>query len=69
MSADSPKGQPPLPSAQLALATILQAHAGVSDDEVIGATVKDRRWQLMLDCLDADAPPFAKARWWGSGSG
>jgi hypothetical protein len=58
--ADSPKGQPPVPPAQLALATILQAYAGVSDDEVIEATVMDRRWQLALDCLGADEPPFAK---------
>src|SRR6266705_915278 len=58
--ADSPKGQPPVPPAQLALATILQAYTGVSDDEVIEATVMDRRWQLVLDCLDADAPAFAK---------
>src|SRR5713226_5532081 len=57
---DSPKGQPPVPPAQLALATILQAYTGVSDDEVIEATVMDRRWQLVLDCLDAGAPPFAK---------
>jgi hypothetical protein len=33
--ADSPKGQPPVPPAQLALATILRAYAGMSDDEVI----------------------------------
>ena len=58
--ADRPKGQPPVPPARLALATILQAYAGVSDDEVIEATVMDRRWQLVLDCLDADAPPFSK---------
>src|SRR6266436_4732619 len=57
---DSPKGQPPVPPAQLALATIVQAYAGVSDDEVIEATVMDRRWQLVLDCMDADRPPFAK---------
>src|SRR6266536_45218 len=57
---DSPKGQPPVPPARLALATIVQAYAGVSDDEVIEATVMDRRWQLVLDCMDADAPPFAK---------
>ncbi len=55
--ADKPKGQPPVP---LALATILQAYAGVSDDEVIEATVMDRRWQLALDCLDADGAPFSK---------
>ena len=57
---DSPKGQPPVPPAQLALATILQAYTGVSDDEVIEATVMDRRWQLVLDCLGAEEPPFSK---------
>ena len=57
---DSAKGEPPVPPALLALATILQAYAGVSDDEVIEATVMDRRWQLVLDCKDADRPPFAK---------
>ena len=58
--ADSPKGQPPVPPAQLALATILQAYAKVSDDEVIEATVMDRRWQLVLDCTGAEEPPFSK---------
>src|SRR5712692_5662573 len=58
--ADSPKGQPPVPPAQLALATILQACTGVSDDEVIEATVMDRRWQLVLDCMGAEEPPFSK---------
>ena len=58
--ADRPKGQPPVPPARLALATILQAYTGVSDDEVIEATVMDRRWQLVLDCMNADEPPFSK---------
>src|SRR5271154_3511161 len=58
--ADSPKGQPPVPPARLALATILQAYTGVSDDEVIEATVMDRRWQLVLDCMGAEEPPFSK---------
>src|SRR6266513_3419536 len=57
---DSPKGQPPVPPARLALATILQAYAGVSDDEVIEATVMDRRWQLVLDCMGADHAPLSK---------
>ncbi len=57
---DSPKGQPPVPPAQLALALILQAYTGASDDEVIEACVMDRRWQLVLDCLDADRPPISK---------
>ncbi len=58
--ADSPKGQPPVPPARLALATILQACTGVSDDEVIEAAVMDRRWQLVLDCMNAEEPPFSK---------
>jgi hypothetical protein len=57
---DSSQGQPPVPPAMLALALILQAYTGVSDDEVIEATVMDRRWQLALDCLDAEEAPFSK---------
>ena len=57
---DSKRGQPPIPPAQLALATLLQAYTGASDDEVIEATTMDRRWQLVLDCLDAEEPPFSK---------
>src|SRR5499433_599062 len=57
---DQPQGQPPVPPAQLALATLLQAYTQVSDDEVIEATTMDRRWQLVLDCHDAETPPFSK---------
>src|SRR5579883_1704699 len=57
---DSAEGQPPVPPAQLALATILQAYTGASDAEVLEATVMDRRWQLVLDCLDCERPPFSK---------
>ncbi len=57
---DAPQGHPPVPPAQLALALILQAYTGVSDDEVIEATTMDRRWQLVLDCLDTETPPFSK---------
>ena len=49
-----------MPPARLALATILQAYTGASDDEVIEATAMDRRWQLVLDCMGAEEPPFAK---------
>src|SRR5256714_15338779 len=34
---DRKRGQPPIPPAQLALATLLQAYTGASDDEVIEA--------------------------------
>jgi hypothetical protein len=57
---DSALGHPPIPPAQLALATLLQAYTGASDDEVIEATTMDRRWQLVLDCLDCTESPFSK---------
>jgi hypothetical protein len=45
------RGQPPIAPAILALALILEAYTGVSDDEEIETTIMDRRWQLVLDCL------------------
>ncbi len=57
---DSTVGHCPVPPAQLALALILQAYTGVSDDEVIEASLMDRRWQLVLDCHDFTQPPFSK---------
>ena len=57
---DSTVGFCPVPPAQLALAIILQAYTGVSDEEVIEALVMDRRWQLVLDCLDCEQAPFGK---------
>ena len=47
--ADSPKGHLPVPPAQLALATILQAYTGASDAEAIEALSMDRRWRPWLD--------------------
>src|SRR5437763_13103295 len=57
---ESQRGHPPVPPALLALATILQAYTGVSDDEVIEASTMDRRWQLVLACVDTEEPPFSK---------
>lgn len=54
------RGQPPIAPAMLALALIVQAYMGISDDEVIEATVMDRRWQLVLNCLDSERAPFSK---------
>jgi hypothetical protein len=65
--ADRPLGQPPVPPARLALATILQAYTGASDDEVVEACEMDRRWQVVLDCLDAPRAPLARGRWSPSG--
>jgi hypothetical protein len=58
---DSRLGHPPIPPAKLALATVLQAYTGASDEEAIEAMVMDRRWQLVLGCLDAEEPPFSKS--------
>lgn len=57
---DSSVGLCPVPPAQLALFIILQAYTGVSDDEGIEAIEMDRRWQLVLDCLDCEKAPFSK---------
>jgi hypothetical protein len=57
---DAQRGQPPVAPARLAVALILEAYTGVSDDEVIEATLMDRRWQLVLDCVDTDEAPFSK---------
>ena len=44
---DSTVGQGPIPPAQIALAIILQAYLGISDDEVIEEMLMDQRWQLV----------------------
>jgi hypothetical protein len=54
------RGRCPVALAMLALAIVLQAYTGVSDDEAIEAALMDRRWQLVLDCLDTDQAPFSK---------
>ena len=59
--AESDYGHPPIAPAQVCLAIILQAYTGASDDEAIEALEMDRRWQLVLDCLDCERPPFSKA--------
>lgn len=61
MYQDSPVGQPPVPPAQVALSMIIQAYTGASDDEAIEAMTMDRRWQLVLDCLECEQAPFSKA--------
>ncbi len=52
MYADATKGHPPVPPAQLALTIILQAYTKASDAEAIEALTMDRRWQLVIDCLE-----------------
>ena len=61
MYAEVAKGHPPVPPAQLALTVILQAYTKASDAEAIEALTMDRRWQLVLDCLDCEVAPFSQA--------
>ncbi len=44
------RGQPPIAPAMLALVLILEAYTGVSDDEVIEATLMDRRARYLGLC-------------------
>ena len=60
MYADSPKGQPPLPPALLAMVTVLQAADGVSDEGAVNEAIFDRRWQMVLGCLGAEEAPFSQ---------
>ena len=54
----TPGGKAPVEAGVLALATRLQAYCNVGDREAVERTVMDKRWQLVLDCLGAEQPPF-----------
>jgi hypothetical protein len=53
-------GDPPHPPALLCMALLLQGYVGASDAEAIELTLMDLRWQMVLDCLGADEPPFSQ---------
>src|SRR5499426_3754530 len=56
----APGGKAPVDAGVLALATLLQAYCYVSDQEAVELTVMDKRWQMVLDCLGAEHPPFSR---------
>jgi Transposase DDE domain/Transposase domain (DUF772) len=56
----APGGRAPVEAGVLALATLLQAYCNVGDREAVERTVMDKRWQLVLDCLGAEPPPFSQ---------
>jgi hypothetical protein len=56
----TPGGKAPVEAGVLALATLLQAYCNVGDREAVERTVMDKRWQLVLDCLGAEQPPFSQ---------
>jgi len=55
-----PSGPEPVDAGLLALATLLQAYGHVGDRDAVELTVMDKRWQLVLDCLGAEHPPFSQ---------
>src|ERR1700722_14017248 len=53
-------GEEPHAPALLCMVTLLQGYVGASDAEAVELSVMDRRWQLVLDCLDVEEPPFSQ---------
>jgi hypothetical protein len=53
-------GDPPHPPALMCMVTLLQGYVGASDAEAVELSVVDLRWQMVLDCLGADDPPFSQ---------
>lgn len=60
MYSDTPRGTPPKPPALLAMVTLLQAYERKSDAGAVEEAVFDRRWQMVLDCMGAEEPPFSQ---------
>ena len=57
---DAPRGTKPKAPAQLLLVVLLQGFTGASDDDAVQNSETDLRWQLVLDCLDAEKAPFKR---------
>src|SRR5438874_10328233 len=55
-----PGGQAPVDAGLLALAALLQAYGHVGDRDAVELTVMDKRWQMVLDGLGAEQPPFSQ---------
>jgi len=53
-------GEEPNAPAMLCMALLLQAYVGASDADAVESAVMDRRWQMVLDCVGADEPPFSQ---------
>lgn len=53
-------GDPPHPPAMLCMVTLLQGYVGASDAEAVELAVMDLRWQMVLDCIGAEEPPFSQ---------
>jgi hypothetical protein len=59
-SSADPGGQAPVAVGLLALATLWHAYCHVGDRDAVALTVLEKRWQMVLDCLGAEQPPFSQ---------
>ena len=57
---DHPRGKPAVSPALLAMATLLQCYEQKSDASAVLESVFDKRWQMVLGCLNKDEPPFSQ---------
>lgn len=55
-----PGGKAPVEAGLLALATLLHAYCHVGDRDAVALTVMDKRWQMVVDCLGVEQPPFSQ---------
>jgi len=60
MYCDTPRGTAAKPPALLAMVTLLQAYEQTSDAAAVENAILDRRWQMVLDNVDADGPIFSQ---------
>jgi hypothetical protein len=60
MYRDTGAGDEPHPPAMLCMAVLLQGYVGASDAEAVELAMMDLRWQMVLDCMGADEPPFSQ---------
>lgn len=60
-SSAGPGGKAPVEPGLLALATLVHAYCHVGERDAVERTVMDTRWQLVLDGLGAEPPPFSQS--------
>ena len=53
-------GDAPHAPALLCMVVLLQGYVGASDAEAVELSLVDLRWQMCLNCLGADTPPFSQ---------
>jgi hypothetical protein len=60
MYRDTGAGDTPNTPALMCMVVLIQGYVGASDAEAVELSLVDLRWQMVLNCLGADAPPFSQ---------